>query len=122
MPQTTQEQIARLMARALHSYERGDSKQSAKLAAQAYDLAQGATEQTDLAFVDILDGLASLLLDLGQSEKAVALYEQALRVTQSVLGEQHADVAARLNDLGTLYYSVDNYPAAEREFSRALEI
>ena len=36
-------------------------------------------------------------IDLGDSEKAIAYYEQALSINMTVFGEQHPDVATSYN-------------------------
>ena len=47
---------------------------------------------------------------------------QALAIRKKVLGEEHPDTAASLNNLGGLYRSMGDYAKAEPLYSRALEI
>jgi CHAT domain-containing protein/Flp pilus assembly protein TadD len=54
--------------------------------------------------------------------KAEPLYQEALRIRQKVLGPEHADTATSLNNLGSLYWAMDNYAKAEPLYQEALRI
>ncbi len=69
----------------------------------------------------------TLLIDLGNSQKyqcryneAEPLYQQALAMSQQLLGEQHLDTANSLNSLAELYYVQGRYSEAEPLYQQAL--
>jgi tetratricopeptide (TPR) repeat protein len=43
---------------------------------------------------------------LGDSKKAVDYFEKALEIDREVYGEKHPDVATRLSNLGSAWYSL----------------
>jgi len=59
---------------------------------------------------------------MGDYARAEPLYRQALEIRRKVLGEQHPDYAASLNNLAVLYESMDDYARAEPLYRQALEI
>ncbi|MBP0022607.1 MAG: tetratricopeptide repeat protein [Roseofilum sp. SID2] len=58
----------------------------------------------------------------GKYAEAVPLAEEALKIRQLVLGEQHPNVASSLNDLGLLYLSMGRYEDALPLFQQALQM
>ncbi|NJO17987.1 MAG: tetratricopeptide repeat protein [Thioploca sp.] len=54
--------------------------------------------------------------------RAEPLYQQALEIRKTVLGENHSDYAISLNNLALLYKSMGNYTRAEPLYQQALEI
>jgi len=48
--------------------------------------------------------LAFLYYSQGKYKEAEPLYQQALALRQKLLGDDHPDVAASLNNLALLYY------------------
>jgi tetratricopeptide (TPR) repeat protein len=58
----------------------------------------------------------------GRYEQAEPLYLQALELRQRLLGENHLDVAASLNNLAALYQAQGRYEQAEPLYLQALTI
>jgi len=69
-----------------------------------------------------LNNLAGLYSSQGRYEEAEPLYEQALELSQRLLGENHPDVATSLNNLAYLYSSQGRYEEAEPLYEQALEL
>jgi tetratricopeptide (TPR) repeat protein/CHAT domain-containing protein len=69
-----------------------------------------------------LNNLANLYADMGQYDKPLPLYEQALAIKKKVLGEEHPDYANSLNDLAILYAYMGQYDKALPLFEQALAI
>ncbi len=63
-----------------------------------------------------------ILLELADFNKSEPLFKQALSIRESLLGKDHADVAASLNDLGELYRHRGEYEKPEVLYLRALKI
>jgi len=57
---------------------------------------------------------------MGEYGKAERLLEQALAISRTVLGEQHPDIAGRLNNLSLLYKNIGEYGKAEPLLEQAL--
>jgi tetratricopeptide (TPR) repeat protein len=70
----------------------------------------------------LLSQLGYYLNDKGDYARALPLYEQALEIRQTVLGENHPDTASSLNNLAMLYYSEGDYARALPLFEQALAI
>ncbi len=69
-----------------------------------------------------LNNLALLYESMGQYDRALPLYEDALEIRKSELGDRHPDTAASLNNLALLYYSMGQYDRALPLYEDALEI
>lgn len=69
-----------------------------------------------------LSGQAQALATHGDYVAAEPVYLQALKAFQDAHGENHADVAATLNNLGVLHRMHGQYPQAEPLLVRALAI
>lgn len=61
------------------------------------------------------------LNDAGKTDKALELAARAFEVREKVLGPGHADLAASLQALGTIYLTKDDLTRAETFFQRAAE-
>jgi len=59
---------------------------------------------------------------MGEYARAEPLYQEALRIRQKVLRPGHPDIAASLNNLGSLYQSMGEYAKAEPLYQEALRI
>ena len=59
---------------------------------------------------------------MGEYAKAEPLYQEALRIRQKVLGPEHSDTAASLNNLASLYWAMGEYVKAEPLLKEALRI
>ena len=70
----------------------------------------------------VLCHLASLKLDHNHLAEAEALFQKALAIAQSSLGEEHAETAQIANNLAAVYFSHGNYPRAHEMFERTLAI
>ncbi|NJL62515.1 MAG: tetratricopeptide repeat protein, partial [Methylacidiphilales bacterium] len=58
----------------------------------------------------------------GRYDEAEPMFNQALQIRLKVLGEEHPDTAASLNNLAALYKSQGRYDEAEPMFNQALQI
>ena len=59
---------------------------------------------------------------MGDYAKAEPLFKEALEIRQKVLGREHPDTAASLNNLAKLYWAMGDYAKAEPLYKEALEI
>ncbi len=59
---------------------------------------------------------------MGQYDKALPLYERALRIREAQLGADHPYTALSLNNLAVLYKSMGQYDKALPLCERALRI
>jgi tetratricopeptide (TPR) repeat protein len=60
--------------------------------------------------------------DAGKYPQAEPLYQRSLKILEAVLGAQHPDVAASLNNLAVLYKTQGFYEKAEPLYQRSLKI
>jgi CHAT domain-containing protein/Tfp pilus assembly protein PilF len=58
----------------------------------------------------------------GKYDEALRVTERGLEIREKVLGPDHPDVAASLNNVALLYFSQGDYPKAEPVYQRALAI
>jgi tetratricopeptide (TPR) repeat protein len=58
----------------------------------------------------------------GQYDRAIELYERALRIKEATLGEMHAETAATISSMGATYYEKGQYDRATALTERALHI
>ena len=79
-------------------------------------------DRREVLRANVLNSLAERFTSLGQHADAEPLYRQALKIRQSVLGEQHPDCAICLNNLAELYESMADYAKAEPLRRQALDI
>jgi CHAT domain-containing protein/Tfp pilus assembly protein PilF len=75
-----------------------------------------------LGEADRLYAQAVVFRDQGKFREAIASMQQLLEICKQVLGEQHLEYAACLNNLATLYRSQGDYARAETSFRQALVI
>jgi CHAT domain-containing protein/Tfp pilus assembly protein PilF len=73
-------------------------------------------------YANSLNNLAILYYQMGQYDKALPLYEQALAIRKKVLGEEHRGYANSLNNLAILYYQMGQYDKALPLYEQALAI
>ena len=66
--------------------------------------------------------MANLYSAQGRTSEAEPLYLQALEITKRRLGEDHPDVATRLNNLANLYSDQGRYNEAKPLYSKALDM
>ncbi len=100
-----------------------DYPQEMQLAIAAFQ--QAIQRQAPSATVDLarsLNNLATLYRSMGRYESALPLYEQALEICQTELGDRHPDTATSLNNLAALYESMGRYESALPLLEQALEI
>jgi len=69
-----------------------------------------------------LNEFGMILYDVGDSQKAIKCYEQALEIDREIYGEKHPDVATRLSNLGLAWDSLGDPKKAIGYFEQALEI
>ena len=58
----------------------------------------------------------------GQYDRAIELYERALRIQEATLGEMHADTALTIMSMGAAYGKKGQYDRAIAATERALRI
>jgi tetratricopeptide (TPR) repeat protein len=58
----------------------------------------------------------------GQYDRAIELYERALRIQEATLGEMHASTAGTISSMGTAYGEKGQYDRATALTERALHI
>jgi tetratricopeptide (TPR) repeat protein len=58
----------------------------------------------------------------GQYDRAIELFERALRIEEATLGEMHASTAATIRNMGTSYGKKGQYDRAIAATERALRI
>jgi tetratricopeptide (TPR) repeat protein len=69
-----------------------------------------------------LNNLGSLYAAMGDSAKAIPLFERALRIREAKLGANHPDTAASLNDLAMTYQAQGDDEKAESFYQQAIKI
>jgi len=70
----------------------------------------------------LLNDMGYYLLEIAAYDKALPLFEQASKIWEQVLGEQHPLYAQSLNNLAGLYYSQGEVGKALPLFEQAVEI
>ena len=67
-------------------------------------------------------GMGAATSKKGQDDRAIELYERALRIQEATLGEMHADTAATISSMGASYSKKGQYDRAIAATERALRI
>ena len=70
----------------------------------------------------LLNQTASYLYERGQYAEAEPLYQQAMEIHRTALGERHPDYATSLNNLAELYRAMGRHAEAEPLYQQAMEI
>ena len=83
---------------------------------------RGRFNQLSPSIHHFLNNIAILHYTQGDYEKALEYNNKALPIRQSVLGENHPDVASSYNNLGLIYFKQENYKKALEYFQKALNI
>jgi len=83
-----------------------------QLAFYLAELEQRKNEVETLALAEVYDKVAYLLYFLGKYSEATPYAEKVLAIRKQILGEEHLQVAASLNNLGELYYYQGLYDKA----------
>ncbi|WP_073074163.1 CHAT domain-containing protein [Phormidesmis priestleyi] len=81
-----------------------------------------AEKETALKEAARLNQQVGQLYQQGKFNEAIPLAEQALSIHKRILGENHPDVAASLNNLALLYQNQGRYAEAEPLFKQSLEL
>ena len=79
-------------------------------------------EDVQLAQVEQLTQQAWELYQQGKYSDVIPLAQEALRIRQQVLGDEHPYVALSLNNLAVLYFELGRYSEAELLYKQALEM
>ena len=69
-----------------------------------------------------MNNLAVLYQSQGRYAEAEPLYQQALQLSEKVLGKEHPDTIASVNNLAGLYQSQGRYAEAEPLYQQALQL
>lgn len=78
--------------------------------------------ETHPKYATSLNTLAEIYKSMGSYERALPLFQQALKIRKNALGEKHPDFAASLNNLAGLYKSMGSYMKALPLYQQALRI
>ena len=89
---------------------------------KALDMVQREFGADHIAMADMLNGLASLYLDLGQHDGAEPLLKRSLAIRKSALGSDHPKIALSLNNIAGVYTRQGRYDEAEPLLKRSLSI
>jgi tetratricopeptide (TPR) repeat protein len=90
--------------------------------ARAAQIIPASIEPQDLTAEDILNNLARVYQNSGESRKAEQTYKHALELTEMRLGPSHPNLALTLTNLGNLCIEMKRYKDAESYFQRSLQI
>lgn len=71
---------------------------------------------------DYLNSAVFVMLHSGEYAQATPLAEQALNIRENIVGKEHPDTAASLNNLAELYRAQGKYTKLELLYQRSLEI
>src|SRR3989442_917170 len=85
-------------------------------------LAQGSRADDELAEARRLNQEATAIRSSGKFSEAVPLVQRALAIQEKILGPEHPDVTASLDNLAGLYRDQGKYAEAEPLYRRALAI
>ena len=85
-------------------------------------LAQGSRADDELAEAQRLNEEGTAIRSAGKFSQAVPLVQRALAIREKILGSEHPDVAASLDNLAGLYRDQGKYAEAEVRYRRALAI
>src|SRR5712664_1632016 len=85
-------------------------------------LAQGSRADDELAEARRLNREAATIRSSGKFSEAVPLVQRALAIREKILGPEHPDVAASLDNMAGLYRDQGKYAEAEVLYRRALAI
>src|SRR2546425_9100205 len=85
-------------------------------------LAQGSRADDELAEAQRLNEEAAAIRSAGKFSQAAPLVQRALAIRERILGPEHPDVAASLDNLAGLYRDQGKYAEAEPLYRRALAI
>ncbi|MEZ6038363.1 MAG: serine/threonine-protein kinase [Planctomycetota bacterium] len=88
----------------------------------AIALRRGALGERSSRMAELLHGLASAQLALGQLDAARDATQRALELTREVLGDQHIGVGFCLSQLGTIAADTGDLDAARRYLMQAREV
>ena len=69
-----------------------------------------------------LGNLATLALERGDTDDAIARYQRALAIEEAALGKDHPNVAVTLTNLGIAYETKGDYAGALVQLERAVTI
>lgn len=83
---------------------------------------QRVAELRELQKADELTDRVIELNDQGRYGEAIQLAERVVTIREKILGAEHADVAAALNNLATMYSAQGDFQRAARSHERALAI
>lgn len=71
--------------------------------------------------LELINILATFYSDMGQSDKAVPLYEECLENIKQFLGNDHSETLCAMNNLARLYYRIGNMDKALSLIEECLE-
>ena len=92
------------------------------VAKKALQIAEQAEGQNHPDVAVILNNLAAMYDDNGQSAKAEPLYKRSLTIMEKARGADHPDVAVILNNLAAMYRTQGQFSQAEPLYKRSLSI
>jgi CHAT domain-containing protein/tetratricopeptide (TPR) repeat protein len=102
--------------------DRGAIAEAQATATKAFDVSRAGLGERHPLFAAAMRELGLTLAAAGASTDAEQQLRDALRIAEQVHGPRHPDIAGFLDALADFYVGQRNYTAAERLFSRSLEI
>ena len=99
----------------------GDTVTARELLARGVERARAMTAQPVIQG-QMLDAIGQIHVQLGAYEQARVVFEEALTIRRSALGNEHLDVAVTLSNLANVLQTRGNYAGAEQLFREALAI
>ena len=121
-PSTDVEQAIDLLVEALLCNGRGAEATTRALAEQVIRTKEARVGPTDLTLASSRRNLGDVLIQFGEYQLAGPQYEHALRIRETVLGQNHPDVADDLDHLARGLTLVEKYDEALAASNRALAI
>jgi len=107
---------------AMSLYEQGRYEQAIAAETQALRAAESMYGPEHAVVATMLNFLAILYGQHGESQQAEPVYLRALKIREKLLGPEHPDVATTLGSLGASYLEQGRYAQAEPLLKRALAI
>jgi eukaryotic-like serine/threonine-protein kinase len=100
----------------------GAHEEAIELLQRALDRYVQAGPGHEVARATTLNGIAGARARAGDLQAARAGFEQAVALSESIVGPAHPDTALALNNLGTVSIDLGDYDRAQTELDRALEV
>ncbi len=104
------------------AFERRDAALAEHHAREAVEHLEAALGDDHPLVLTALNDLTIALQNQAELKGAVVVYQELFERQRRVFGEPHEILVGTLNSLGTTYYDLNDYEAAERELRRSLDM